>query len=131
MSGPGVILRELHRLRRFARDLQTKIDQGPRAVQTQQARAARQEEVLHQAQDGLKRLKVTMHEKEGTLKGTQQQITKYQKQQNEAASKKEYDALQHEIDAVRKKVSQVEDEILDAMGQSEEQAAQLPLRAGR
>jgi predicted nucleic acid-binding Zn-ribbon protein len=126
MSGPGVILRELHRLRRFAKDLQTKIDQGPRALQTQQARAARQEDAVHQAQEGLKKLKVAMHEKDVTLKTTLQQITKYQKQQNEAASKKEYDALQHEIDGARKKVSKLEDEILEAMGESEEHAAKLP-----
>jgi predicted nucleic acid-binding Zn-ribbon protein len=126
MSGPGVILRELHRLRRFARDLQTKIDQGPRALQVQQARAARQEELLRQAQDGLKHLKVTMHEKEVSHKSTLQQISKYERQQNEAASKKEYDALQHEIDGARKKVGQLEDEILDAMAQSEEETAKLP-----
>jgi predicted nucleic acid-binding Zn-ribbon protein len=126
MTTPGAILRELHRLRRFARDLQTKIEQAPRTLKAQQARVARQEEIFRQAQDGLKHLKVTIHDKEVTLKTTLGQITKYEKQQNEAAGKKEYDALQHEIDAARKKVSQLEDEILDAMGQTEEQTAKLP-----
>jgi uncharacterized protein len=126
MSGPAAILREIHRLRRFAKDLQTKIDQGPRTLRAQQGRVARQEDLLRHAQEGLKRLKVTTLEKESSHKATLQQITKYEKQQNEAASKKEYDALQHEIDAARKKVRQLEDEILDAMGQTEEQTAQLP-----
>jgi predicted nucleic acid-binding Zn-ribbon protein len=67
-----------------------------------------------------------MHDKEVTLKTTLQHVTKYQKQQNEAASKKEYDAFQHEIDSAQKKVRQIEDEILDAMGQSEEETARLP-----
>ncbi len=126
MPGPAVILREIHRLRRFAKDLQTQIEQAPRTLKAQQGRVSRQEEILHQAQDGLKRLKVTIHEKEVSLRTALQQITKYQKQQNEAGSKKEYDALQHEIDGTKKKVSQLEDEILDAMGQNEEQTAQLP-----
>jgi len=126
MPGPAVLLREIHRLRRFAKDLQTKIEQAPRTLKLQQGRVTRQEEILHQAQDELKRLKVTIHDKEVTLRTTLQQITKYQKQQNEAASKKEDDAFQHEIDTVKKKVAKLEDEILDAMGQSEEQAAGLP-----
>jgi predicted nucleic acid-binding Zn-ribbon protein len=126
MATPGEILRELHRLRRLARELNSKIEQGPRTLAAQQGRVARQDEVLHQAQENLKRLKVRIHEREGTLKSTLQQITKYEKQQNEAASKKEYDALQHEIDATKKKVGQIEDEILEAMGQSEEEAARIP-----
>jgi predicted nucleic acid-binding Zn-ribbon protein len=126
MAGPAIILREIHRLRRFAKDLQTKIEQAPRTLKAQQGRVSRQEEILRQAQDGLKHLKVSIHEKEVTLRTTLQQITKYEKQQNEAAGKKEYDALQHEIDAAKKKMQQVEDEILDAMGQSEEETARLP-----
>ena len=89
MPAPAVILREIHRLRRFAKDLQTKIDQGPRTLKAQQARVARQEDILRQAQEGLKRLKVTIHDKEVTLRTALQQITKHEKQQNEAASKKD------------------------------------------
>src|SRR5262249_17353199 len=117
---------EIHRLRCFAKDLRSKIEQGPRALKAQQARAARQDEAVRLAQEGLKRLKVTMHEKEVTLKTTLQQITKYERQQNEAASKKEDDALRHEIEGARKKVGQLEDEILEAMAQAEEQTPKIP-----
>jgi predicted nucleic acid-binding Zn-ribbon protein len=126
MPGPAVILREIHRLRRFAEDLQTRIEQAPRLLKGQQGRVGRQEEMLRQAQEDLKRLKVTIHEKEVSLRTALQQVTKYEKQQNEAGSKKEYDAFQHEIDGARKKVAQLEDEILDAMGQSEEDATKIP-----
>jgi predicted nucleic acid-binding Zn-ribbon protein len=126
MSGPAAILREIHRLRRFAKDMKTKIDMGPRTMRTQQGRVTLQQDILRQAQDGLKRLKVATLEKESSHKATLQQIAKYEKQQNEAASNNEYDALQHEIDAARKKVQKLEDEILDAMGQTEEQTAKLP-----
>jgi uncharacterized protein len=126
MSTPAAILREIHRLRRHAADLQARIDQGPRQTKAQHAKVARQEETLQQAHEALKKLKVTMHEKEVSLKATQQQIAKYEKQLNEAASKKEYDALKTEIAAARQKVRQLEDEILDAMGESEERTARLP-----
>jgi predicted nucleic acid-binding Zn-ribbon protein len=126
MAGPAVILRELHRLRRFARDLQTKIEQGPRTLQAQHGRVARQEEALRQAQEGLKKLKVKTHEMEVSHKTTLQQIAKYEKQQDSAAGKKEYDALRHEIDAAKKKVQQLEDDIIDALSQTEEEAARLP-----
>jgi predicted nucleic acid-binding Zn-ribbon protein len=126
MPGPAAILREIHRLRRFAKDLQTKIEREPQSLRVQQGRVARQEELLRLAQEGLKRLKVATLEKESSLKATNQQISKYQKQQNEAASKKEYDALQHEIDATKKRVQQLEDEILDAMAQTEDQTPKIP-----
>jgi predicted nucleic acid-binding Zn-ribbon protein len=126
MPGPAEILREIHRLRRFAKELETKIEQGPRSLKAQQTRQARQEEALRLAQEGVKRLKVKIREDETTHKDTLQQIAKYEKQQNTAASKKEYDAFQHEIDTARAKVRKLEDNILDAMGQSEDEAAKLP-----
>src|SRR5919202_130820 len=99
MAGPAAILRELHRLRRHARDLQAEIDRGPRALKAQQDKVARQEEALREAQEVIKRLKVETHDKELTLRGKQQQIAKHERQLNEATSKKEYDALQAEINA--------------------------------
>src|ERR1051326_7621476 len=97
MAGPATILRELHRLRRHAKQLQAEIGRGPRLLQAQQAKVSRQEEVAREAQETLKRLKVTSHEKEVQLKAKQQQIVKHEKQLNEASGKKEYDALRAEI----------------------------------
>src|SRR5438445_553272 len=94
MPGPAAILRELHRLRRHARDLQTEIDRGPRLFKAQQTKAARQEELLKETQELIKKLKVKNHDKEGELKVRQEQLIKHQRQLNIAASKKEYDALQ-------------------------------------
>lgn len=126
MSGPAVLFREIHRLRRFAHELQEQIDRLPRQQKAQQAKVARQEEILSQAQDAIKHLKVDIHSKEGTLKSTHGQIGKYQKQLNGAESKKEYDALQHEINDAKAACGRLEEEILDAIGQTEEKTAQLP-----
>jgi predicted nucleic acid-binding Zn-ribbon protein len=126
MSGPAEVFRELHRLRRHARDLQDQVERGPRLIQGQHARAARQEESYREAQEALKRLKVGTHEKEVSLKSAHQQIEKYQRQLNEAVGSKEYAALQTEIAHARKRFQELEEEILAGMAEAEERAAQLP-----
>jgi uncharacterized protein len=126
MTSPAATLRELHRLRRHAKDLQTEIERAPRLLKAHQAKVTRQEETLRVGQDALKRLKVVMHDKEGELKTAQQLVTKYEDQRNKATSKKEYDAAQAEINSTRKKCQQIEDQILDAMGDVETKTAELP-----
>jgi uncharacterized protein len=126
MSGPAVILREIHRLRRFARDLQEQIERGPKQLKAQQAKVARHEAAQREAQETLKKLKVQVHDQETTLKTTHTQITKHKGQLNAAASKKEYDALAHEIAAEQARFTQMEEEILAGMADIEERTAQLP-----
>jgi predicted nucleic acid-binding Zn-ribbon protein len=126
MPGPAVTFREIHRLRRHAKDLQSRIDQQPRLLKAQQNALAKQEASLQEAQDAVKHLKVATHEKEVSLKTTEQLIVKHERQLNEASSKKEYDALKVEIATGRNDVRRLEDEILELMAQTEERAAQLP-----
>ncbi len=126
MPGPAVILREIHRLRRYAKDLQERIDQGPRHLRARQANIARQEEALANGQEEIKKLKVLLRDKEGALKTKNQNIVKHEKQLNQAASKKEYDALKVEIANDRADVSRLENEIIDMMGTIEDKTAQLP-----
>jgi predicted nucleic acid-binding Zn-ribbon protein len=126
MSGPAVLFREIHRLRRFAHELREQIERLPRQQKAQQAKVARQEEIYREAQDAIKHLKVEAHTKEVTLKTTHGQIAKFQKQLNEAGSKKEYDALQHEISDAKATLQRLEEEILTGMAVSEEKTAQLP-----
>ncbi len=126
MAGHGKTLRELHRLHKHAKDLRTEIDRGPHLLKAHQAKAAKQEDALREAQESIKKFKVAMHEKEVTLKDKELQIAKHEKQLNEATSKKEYDALRAEVDADRRAVTKIEDEILDVMGEIESRAIQLP-----
>src|SRR5205823_468260 len=76
--------------------------------------------------DAVKRLKVTTHEKELELKTKMQQIDKHSLQLNQAGSRKEYQALQNEIAADKKAVSDLEDEVLGTMTQTDDWAAKLP-----
>jgi predicted nucleic acid-binding Zn-ribbon protein len=123
----ATLFRELHRLRRHTRDLQDQIERGPRVLQAHQTKITRQQEALHDAQEALKHLKVVSHQKEGSLKEKHLQIAKYEEQRNKATTRKEYDTLQAEIAAAKNSGSKIEDEILEAMGQVEEQAARIPV----
>src|SRR5665213_998194 len=125
MPSTAELMREIHRLRRFARDLKEQIDRAPLQLKAQQAKVVRQEEAMNSNLEAIKKLKVAIHEKEVTLKTTHGQIAKHQKQLNEAGAKKEYDALQTEIASAREKCNQLEEESLTAMGESEERTAKI------
>jgi predicted nucleic acid-binding Zn-ribbon protein len=125
MPGPSSILRELHRLHRHAEDLRTQINRGPQTIKAHQEKTAKLEELLHQAQDSIKKLKVSLHEKEVSLKSQQQVVAKHEKQLNEATSRKEYDALRVEIESDKKACSKIEDEMLVVMEESETRNLQM------
>jgi predicted nucleic acid-binding Zn-ribbon protein len=126
MPGPAAILRQLHHLREHAADLDSRIEQAPKQLGIQQKKLANQEEAFKAAQENLKRLMLDIREKEGSVKATQTQIKKYEKQLEESTNKKEYDTLKAEIASEQKIISKLEDEILALMGQHEEATAKLP-----
>jgi predicted nucleic acid-binding Zn-ribbon protein len=126
MPGPAPIFREIHRLRRFAHDLQEQFDRIPRQLKIQQARLARQEQALQDTRDKIKHLKVTASDKEKAFKSKHEAIERFQSQLNQSTSKKEYDALQLEIAHARTDCSRLEDEILAALTESEETTARVP-----
>lgn len=118
--------REIHRLRRHAKDLQADIERGPRQLQLQKKKITLAEDGLKQAQEEITRLKLANRERETTVKATNTLVEKHQRQLNEATSRKEYDALKTEIASEQGKVQKLEDEILQAMMTIDEKAAQLP-----
>jgi len=126
MSGLASTFQEIHRLKRFAKDLQTKIEQGPRQQAAQKNRVARHEELLKQAQENLKLAKVHLHEREVELKTTDEKIKKYEKQQSDIMSKKEYEALKNEIAHARAHIASIEDQILNDFTVIEELTAKVP-----
>lgn len=126
MAGPATLFREIHRLRRFARDLQEQLDRVPRQRKAYQAKQAKAEQALKDEQDAVKRLKVTASDKEKQLKAKGETIDRYHRQMNEVTAKKEFDALKLEIAHALDVVKQLEDDILQAMCESEERTARLP-----
>jgi predicted nucleic acid-binding Zn-ribbon protein len=125
-AGPAAALREIHRLRRHAKNLQDELDRIPRLLKAQQTKVARADEGLHEAQDGLKKLKITIHEKEVSLKSIHDTVKKHHKQRNESSGKKEYEALSAEIAVEEHKAKKLEDEIFNGMMDIEERTAKIP-----
>jgi predicted CXXCH cytochrome family protein len=126
MAGPALILGEIHRLRTHARDLQSSLDNAPRQLRARQNASSKQEENLRHAQDGIKKVKVAIHEKEVSIKAVQASIKKYEQQLNDISSKKEYDALRTEIAGAKTSITKLEDEMLALMLDVEERTAKLP-----
>lgn len=126
MSGPADILRQLHRYHLLAEDLQNRIKRLPIQLKGQNNKVETQEKRCSEFEDALKQMQVANRERETTLKSTYQKIEKYERQLKEITSKKEYDALQHELADARAQIPILEEEILLAMEEIEEKAAELP-----
>lgn len=128
MSGPATILRELHQLHLHLEDLQDNLQRLPRQIKGQQNKVAYQENLLKEMQEGLKKAKVDTNEKELTLASSHKQIEKYERQRNEATSKKEMEALDHEIGHVEKTVTELEEAILQGFEDIEARTEAIPVQ---
>jgi predicted nucleic acid-binding Zn-ribbon protein len=130
MAGPAELMREIHRLRKFARDLQEQLDRIPRQLKARQSVVDRAEATLKEAQDAIKHLKVTAHEKDVALKSSHTKLKKRDKQLEEAAAAgaptKELEGLRKEVANERTAIGQLEEEILGAIAESEEKTGDLP-----
>lgn len=126
MAGIVDTFRELHRLHRLIRDLKSEMEKGPRLLQQQQAKLKRAETAVQENHDAIKQLKVSAHDKEVSLKAAHQQIAKYEKQRETAASKKELDAFEHEIAHNRQECGKLEEEIFAILTEIEERTAKGP-----
>jgi predicted nucleic acid-binding Zn-ribbon protein len=126
MAGPAVLFREIHRLRRFARDLQEQLDRIPKQLKVHQAKVTKAEETLRQAKEGVRHWKVKVSDTEKSLKAKHGEIARFEKQRDTAGSTKEYEALGHEITHAQEKCGELENEILAAMEEGEKLEASLP-----
>jgi len=126
MSSVTTVLRELHRLRKHIRDLQTEIDLGPRVMAEQQSTHDAEKQAHADSYEAIKKLKLKQKDDEGTLKTVEQQVEKYKGQLNSAGSKKEFDAKESEIKQATAKKGELEDSILTTITDIEERTANIP-----
>jgi predicted nucleic acid-binding Zn-ribbon protein len=126
MSSAAQLFRQLHHLLGHSANLRTELDGAPKKLQAHKDRLAKQEQELKDYQENTRKLKVAIMEKESALKSKNQQIEKYEGQVNLVSSKKEFDALKHEIANTKQECSKLEDEILHAMTEVDGRTAQVP-----
>jgi len=98
----------------------------PRLLKIQQAKLARQEDAQRENQDAIKKLKLSISQKELTLKTTTAQIEKYKKGLETASHAKEMQAFKSQIATSQEKCKTLEDETLAEMTEVEERTAKLP-----
>ena len=120
------VLREIHRLRRHLRDLQTETERLPRLLKAHQAKVAKQEQQLKDAQEGVKHLKVANSDKELSLKSITQQLAKYERQLDDMNTPKEVDGKQKEIATSKSTIHKLEEQILSGIAEIEERASKVP-----
>jgi predicted nucleic acid-binding Zn-ribbon protein len=120
------LLRDLHVYLLRLKELREQAELGPRKLRVQQLKIDQHQKQVQDALDAVKHLKVTLHEKEVTLKSSQQKMDRHRQQLEQITAKKEYDALQHEIDHDKQTCRVLEEEILETMSALEEQQKQVP-----
>lgn len=126
MASVTDLFREIHRLRRHARELQNEIDLGPRVLKEKQDELIREEAVHKECYDAVKRLKLKLKEDEGTLKQVEQLLDKLGTRAMQVTTMKEMEATKHETEIAQAKKAELEDAILAGMTEIEERTAKHP-----
>lgn len=126
MAGPAPLFREIHRLRSYAHSLREQLNRLPRQLKAQHARLDAAQTAVKTAQERVKHLKVEATTKEKTLKSKAEALAKFEVQLASIQSKKEFDAKQLEIAFAKTESGKLEDEILQALTDGEEEAARIP-----
>ncbi len=122
----NALFREIHRLRKHIREVKSEIENLPRLKKAHQAKVAKQEAALKDAQEQVKKAKSDNHGREVSLKSTEQQLQKYERQLNDMKSPKEVEAKEHEIATAKAHIGELEDQILNGMGEVEVKVAKVP-----
>ncbi|HQR07096.1 MAG TPA: hypothetical protein PLN21_09755 [Gemmatales bacterium] len=119
------VLEEIHTYLLRIRSVSEELDEGPRQLKRLQSRVASTEKALADHHTKIKSMKVSINDKEVSLKANADQIKKYKKDLNAITSKKEFDALNIEIAGLEKRNGDLEDEGLQLMTEVEEAVARI------
>ena len=118
-------LRELHQLHQRAKALRDRLTSGPKTLAARQAALAKRKTELEDARKALQDARVQLKKKEHALQGHETKIHDTTVKLNQVKKNDEYKAYQNQIAHEKSAISKLEDEILNAMGVVETQAAAL------
>jgi predicted nucleic acid-binding Zn-ribbon protein len=79
-------------------------------------------------QEEIRQLKVALHDREVTEKQLHEKMTRWQRQIQSAATAREFQALQNQLESARIQLSVLEDEMLDLIDKLERRQQELPER---
>ncbi len=115
MSTAASGLKDLHQLHIQLRDVQAKLDRGPKQVKARQQFAERKQAELDAHKNHLIELKKGADRKSLQLKANEAKIAELKMKLNTASSNREFDVFKSQIDADTMANSVLEDEILEAL----------------
>jgi predicted nucleic acid-binding Zn-ribbon protein len=118
-------LQELHRLHQRAKALRDRLAAGPKLLAARQAALANRQASLEAARKALQEAKVHIKTREHQLQGHQTKIDDLKVKLSQAKKNDEYKAIQNQIAHDQAAMGKLEDEILEAYGTTETQAAAL------
>lgn len=113
-------LRELHRIHHQLRDLNDRLDRGPKQVAAREANVARVEEQAAQIKAAARQTQMSLDQKQLQLKSNDDKIADLKRKLNACSSNREYQALKDQIAADEMANSVLADEILEGMEKVDE-----------
>jgi uncharacterized protein len=118
-------LQELHQLHHRAKALRDRLSSGPKTLAARQLGLANRQAALETARKVLQESKVQVKKREHLLQGHQAKINDLTVKLNQAKKNDEYKAIQNQIAYEQSATGKLEDEILEAYGEIDTQAAAL------
>ena len=125
MSATASSLRELHLLHQRAKALRDRLTSGPKALAARQAALATRQAALEAVKKSLQDARLKIKGRETQVQSLNGKIDDLKVKLNLVKKNDEYRALQNQIAHDKAAISKIEDEILDAMGVVEAQAAEV------
>jgi predicted nucleic acid-binding Zn-ribbon protein len=119
------VLRTLHRIHRQLNDLRERLDRGPKQAHAGEVNVKHREEDLARLHEELKAMRKGADQKQLQLKATEEKIKDLQRKLNMATSNREYQILKEQIAADEMANSVLEDEILEALEQTDAHGSKL------
>jgi len=119
------MLRRLHHVREQLRDLNERLERGPRISKAHEANLARLEAEFAEAQAKARDLRVKTDEKQVLLKSGEANVERRRRQLREVNDNPSYQALLDQIAADQMANSVLEDEILESMEKLDRFAAKV------
>jgi uncharacterized protein len=109
------ILQNLHRIHRQLSDLNGRLARGPQASQVKERQCNALQQRLDEVRKQKNGLEIDSHTKQNELTSGEDKVKKRTQQLQEAKDNKEYQALQHQIEADKMANSVLADEALEMM----------------
>jgi predicted nucleic acid-binding Zn-ribbon protein len=125
MAATASTLRELHQLHQRAKALRDRLTSAPKTLAARQAALATKQAGLEAAKKALQDARLKIKTREHHVQSLNAKIDDLKVKLNTVKKNEEYKALQNQIAHDKAAIVRDEDEILDAMGQVEVQAAEV------